>query len=187
MQKPYRTGQTWASKRQVSRLKKIPQFFLNFKNIRSWDRPTLIKNLLLLTAAVFLFGSILFLGMFAWIARDLPDPNSLSFREVAQSTKIYDRTGEHLLYEISGDEKRTLVTIDQIPQQVLDATLTAEDRKFYDHSGIDVKGIIRSILVNVTTLNPTGQGASTITQQLVKNAILTNVFVEVGKSYYLVV
>jgi 1A family penicillin-binding protein len=174
MQKPYRTGHTWASKRQVSRLKKIPQFFLNFKNIRSWDKPTLIKNFLLLTAAIFLFGSILFLGMFAWIARDLPDPNSLSLREVAQSTKIYDRTGEHLLYEISGDEKRTLVTIDQIPQHVLDATLTAEDRKFYDHSGIDIKGIIRSILVNVTTLNPTGQGASTITQQLVKNAILTN-------------
>ncbi len=132
------------------------------------------KNLFLLSIAVILLGSILFLGLFAWLSRDLPDPNSLTEREVAQSTKIYDRSGEHLLYEIAGDEKRTLVTLEELPSYVPYATITAEDRHFYTHSGIDIKGILRAMFVNITTFDPTGQGGSTITQQLVKNAILTN-------------
>ncbi len=173
MQTPLRSSHTWASKIKSTRAKRLIQFFVNFKHIRSWDKKTLFKNLFLLATAIILLGAILFLLMFAWISKDLPDPNSLSMREVAQSTKIYDRTGEHLLYEISGDEKRTLVTIDQIPTYMLNATITAEDRKFYNHKGIDIKGILRAVFVNVTTLDPTGQGASTITQQLVKNAILT--------------
>lgn len=133
----------------------------------------LIKNISLVAIALVLFGLILFLGLFAWVSRDLPDPNELSNRDIAQSTKIYDSSGEHLLYEIAGDEKRTLVPLDQIPDYLVQATITAEDRKFYEHNGIDLKGILRAVLVNVTTFDPTGQGASTITQQLVKNAILT--------------
>ncbi|MDA1024546.1 MAG: PBP1A family penicillin-binding protein, partial [bacterium] len=86
---------------------------------------------------------------------------------------IFDRTGKHLLYEIAGDEKRTLVSLDEIPEYLVQATVTAEDRKFYDHNGIDVKGIMRAVFVNITSFDPTGQGGSTITQQLVKNAILT--------------
>jgi penicillin-binding protein 1C len=124
--------------------------------------------------ALCLFGTIAFLGLFAWFSRDLPDPNSLTIREVAQSTKIYDRTGEHLLYEISGSEKRTLVQLTDIPSYMVEATITAEDRKFYEHGGIDIKGIIRAMINNIITLDPTGQGASTVTQQLVENAILTH-------------
>lgn len=176
MKKIYKSSHSWASNKKniKNKGKRFLQFFINFKNLRSWDKGMLIKNFLLLFSAIFLVGAIIFLAMFAWLSRDLPDPNSLSIREVAQSTKIYDRTGEHLLYEISGDEKRTLVPLEQIPDHVIQATITAEDRKFYDHGGIDFKGIARAIISNITTLNPTGQGASTITQQLVKNAILTN-------------
>lgn len=123
--------------------------------------------------ALALLGSIVFLGAFAWLSRDLPDPNSLTIREIPQSTKIYDRTGEHLLYEIAGEEKRTLVTLDQIPEYVVWATITAEDRKFYEHGGVDLRGILRALLIDIVTLSR-AQGASTITQQLVKNAILTN-------------
>jgi 1A family penicillin-binding protein len=172
-----KTGQSWASrKRGSSRVTKLIQQVAPFfkKTLKKAKKAGLVKNLILASIAAFLLGAILFLGLFAWLSRDLPDPNSLTMREVPQSTKIYDRTEEHLLYEISGDEKRTLVTLDQIPQYVIDATVTAEDRKFYDHSGIDIKGIIRAFFSNVTSLDPTGQGASTITQQLVKNAILTN-------------
>lgn len=174
MSRHLRSGHSWASNRQ----KKSAKLWGNVKRgakafytrIRQGN---LIKNLILLAIALILLGVIVFLAMFAWVSRDLPDPNSLSTREVAQSTKIYDRTGEHLLYEIAGDERRTLVKIDEIPQYVQDATIVAEDRKFYQHGGIDYKGIIRAMLFNVTTFDPTGQGASTITQQLVKNAILT--------------
>ncbi len=135
---------------------------------------SLLKNLLLLCLAVFLGGAILLLSMFAWYSQGLPDPDTILNREVAQSTKIYDRTGEHLLYEIAPDQKRTLVNISDIPLSVQHATITAEDRNFYEHSGISIKGIIRAVLSNIINLDPTGQGASTITQQFIKKAFLTD-------------
>ncbi len=139
------------------------------------DRKTLIKNLILLGLAGGLFCALILLAMFAWYSRDLPDPNELINRQIAQSTKIYDHTDTHLLYEIAPDKKRTLVTIDQIPANVINATITAEDRKFYKHFGIDPVGILRALLYNVMHLDATGQGASTITQQFVKKAMLTDV------------
>ena len=68
------------------------------KIITLFKKPGVIKNLFLLLVAIILLGSIGLLGMFAWVSRDLPDPNNLKTREVAQATKIYDRTGTHLLY-----------------------------------------------------------------------------------------
>ncbi|PIZ55266.1 hypothetical protein COY25_01180, partial [Candidatus Uhrbacteria bacterium CG_4_10_14_0_2_um_filter_41_7] len=175
MSKPFKSGHSWAANNKKSHnfFLKIKDLFKNITMLERFDKTRLVKNLILIGVALFLFGAIAFLGLFAWISRDLPDPNSLTSREVAQSTKIFDHTGEHLLYEISGDEKRTLVNIDQIPEYMIKATIIAEDRKFYEHSGIDLKGIARAVFANVTTFDPTGQGASTITQQLVKNAILT--------------
>ena len=109
--------------------------------------------------------------MLAWIAKDLPDPNRIIDRSIALSTKIYDRTGETLLYDIHGAEKRTFVELTTIPKHLKDATLTAEDRKFYEHKGISLTGIIRSVIKNITTGSKVG--GSTLTQQLVKNAILS--------------
>jgi membrane peptidoglycan carboxypeptidase len=109
----------------------------------------------------------------AWISRDLPDPNTLITRAVPQSTKIYDRTGEHVLYEIHGDENRTLVKIEDIPDSLKQATISLEDRNFYQHHGVDWKGLIRAVLDAVIHGHQI-QGTSTLTQQLVKNAILTN-------------
>lgn len=142
-----------------------------FRHLR---KAGLWKNLALLGLAMFLGGSILLLGMFAWYSRSLPDPDAILARNVSQSTKIYDRTGEHLLYEIAPEQKRTLVTIEQIPDYVEKATIAAEDRKFYEHPGIDLWGIIRAVTYNLTHLDPYGQGASTITQQFVKKAVLTD-------------
>lgn len=136
---------------------------------RHMDKKTLIKNLVLLAVGGVLLLAILFLGLYAWYLRDLPDPNTLITRDVQLSTKIYDRTGEHLLYEIAGDEKRTLVTLADIPDDLEHAVLTAEDQKFYEHHGIDFKGMLRAVLFGGSR-----GGGSTITQQLVKNAILTN-------------
>ena len=169
-QSPRRGAHSWASSRKKGWKKKLQTYFSYLKKA---DRATLVKNVVLLLIAGALLGSIMLLGAFAWISKDLPDPNSLTIREVPQSTKIYDNTGENLLYEIAGDEKRTLVTLDQIPEYMVWATITAEDRSFYEHSGIDYKGIMRAIFVDVITLSKS-QGASTITQQLVKNAILSN-------------
>jgi penicillin-binding protein 1C len=109
----------------------------------------------------------------AWLSRDLPNPNALLAREVAQSTKIFDRTGEVLLYEIHGDEQRTLVTIDEIPDIMKWATIAIEDKDFYKHKGVSWKGLIRAFLTSVIKRQRV-QGTSTLTQQFVKNAILTN-------------
>lgn len=108
----------------------------------------------------------------AWLGRELPDPNRLNERAVSQSTKIYDRTGEHLLYEIHGAQKRTLISLSDIPNHVKQATLVSEDRDFYEHRGFSLRGILRAAIVNILGKGKL-QGGSTITQQLVKNAILS--------------
>jgi len=141
---------------------------------RNTNKKTLAKNLFLAFLAVCLFFVILVAGIFAWYAKDLPNPNGLAARQVSQSTKIYDRTGTHLLYQIALNGKRTLVTIDQIPKTVKDATLTAEDRTFYEHGGFSVRGYVRILWHYVLSFGRVKEGASTITQQLVKNTILTN-------------
>jgi 1A family penicillin-binding protein len=93
-------------------------------------------------------------------------------REISQSTKIYDRTGEHVLYEISGDEKRTLVSIEDIPDHVEHAVIAIEDKNFYEHKGFSIFAMFRTAITNII-YNRTA-GGSTLTQQFVKNAVLTS-------------
>jgi membrane peptidoglycan carboxypeptidase len=143
-----------------------------------------VKNALLGILAIGLLGSIATLAALAFVSRDLPDPNSLTERNISQSTKIYDRTGEHLLYEIHGDENRTLVKMQEgfckddenfetdlngIPLFAVQATIAAEDHGFCSHYGFSVKGVLRAALFAGSR-----GGGSTLTQQLVKNAILSS-------------
>lgn len=107
-----------------------------------------------------------------FIFRDLPKPNELIDRKINVSTKIYDRNGI-LLYQIYKDQNRTLVTFDKIPQFVKLATISAEDANFYREPGFSLKGIIRAIIADVVQ-KEFYAGGSTITQQLVKNALLTS-------------
>ena len=109
-------------------------------------------------------------GVFIVFSKDLPSPDRLIDREISLSTKIYDRRGE-LLYDIYGDVNRTLVTIDQVPEVVRQATIAIEDKSFYHHRGFDPRGIARAIYQIAVHHNL--QGGSTITQQLVKNALLS--------------
>lgn len=127
----------------------------------------------LVTAGVLtLAGGVLFgFAAFAWYARNLPDPSHLSQRTANESTKIYDRTGQTLLYEIAGDQKSTAVKLADLPIYVKQATLVAEDRDFYSHRGFDLRGIARAVFVDILRGGKV-QGGSTITQQLVKNTIV---------------
>jgi membrane peptidoglycan carboxypeptidase len=119
---------------------------------------------------LFIFFSITFVV----ISLSLPDPNKLNARIIPQSTKIYARDGETLLYEIHGEAKRTLIELDEIPNYVKEATIAIEEKNFYQNRGIDFRGILRSLFRNITRGELRGVGGSTITQQFVKNAILTN-------------
>lgn len=107
----------------------------------------------------------------AWISRDLPNPNQLLEREITQSTKIYDRTGENILYEIHGDEKRTIISLDDLPDHVKYASVAIEDKNFYNHGGFSVFAMIRTAITNV--IYNRRAGGSTLTQQFIKNAVLT--------------
>jgi penicillin-binding protein 1C len=132
--------------------------------------------------ALRIFGTVCLLGflsgvvgvalLFAWVSRDLPDPNRLLSREVEKSTKIWDRTAEHLLYEIHGDQKRTLVELDHVAPLAVKAAIVSEDIHFYEHKGVQLKSLLRALVQSFRRGRV--EGTSTITQQLVKNAILTN-------------
>lgn len=141
------------------------------------DRKSKIKAMAVVVLVgllcLFLAGVLAFTILMAWISRDLPNPNTLLSREIPQSTKIYDRTGETLLYEIHGEEKRSLVKIEDIPETMKQATIAIEDRAFYEHHGVNWMRVVKAVYVDVIERRK-AQGASTLTQQLVKNAILTN-------------
>lgn len=106
-----------------------------------------------------------------WVSASLPDPNKLLDRVVPLSTKIYDRTGKVVLYDVYGVQRRTQVELTALPPHLITATLAAEDREFYTHRGFRLKSFLRAIWANLSSSSR--QGGSTITQQLVKNAILT--------------
>lgn len=139
---------------------------------RSW-RSRLRRVLPLAFGAVCL-GLIGLVVLFASVSRDLPDPDRLLDREVAQSTRIFARDGSTLLYEIHGDERRTLIKLDDMPLALRQATVAIEDKDFYQHGGFSVRGFLRALWINVTSAGRRRPGGSTITQQFVKNAILTN-------------
>ena len=136
-------------------------------------RKRVLKIIGIAVVICILIAIIFIVGIFAWFSRDLPDPDKIDERAVAQSTRIYDRTGEILLYEIHGETNRTLIKLEEIPQYCKDATITIEDSNFYEHPGFDIKGIIRAALAHVFNRDVQG-GGSTITQQFIKNSILTS-------------
>ncbi len=110
---------------------------------------------------------------FAYLIKDLPDISTFDSRKIVQSSKIFDRTGTILLYELHGEEKRTIIPFEQIPALAKQATIAIEDSTFYNHSALDLKSLIRAVIVNLKQ-GRLAQGGSTITQQLAKNAFLTS-------------
>lgn len=126
--------------------------------------------------ALIISGGLLFTGAFIlWFALvPLPDFQSFEQRKIAESTKIYDRTGEVLLFDIHRDVKRQVVPFEEISRHVKNATVAIEDSEFYDHNGVKPTAIARAFITNLLSFDLRGQGGSTITQQVVKLTLLTN-------------
>lgn len=137
------------------------------KAVRRWRRFAVRFGII-----VVLLGIIAFVGATAWVSQDLPDPNKINSRVVAQSTKVYARDGSTVLYEVHGDQRRTVVELADVSAFVKQATLSIEDKDFYKHSGFSLRGLLRAVFVDILS-GRKAQGGSTITQQLVKNSILT--------------
>src|SRR3989344_1841913 len=118
-------------------------------------------------------GCFLVILVFIYYSYGLPRPEKFTETPFIQSTKIYDRTGKVLLYDIYGEEKREIVSFDKISDNLKHAVLTSEDERFYQHGGIDFAGILRAAWVDLTSRSRS-QGGSTITQQLIRSVYLTN-------------
>lgn len=127
------------------------------------------KILLYGTGAVFL----IFVLVFVYFARQLPNPKDFEERVVKESTRIYDRTGKIVLWEAGTDIKRTYVNLDEISPYLQKATIAAEDANFYHHIGVDFKGIARAFYYAIFKRSEQIPGGSTITQQFIKNALLS--------------
>jgi 1A family penicillin-binding protein len=123
--------------------------------------------LVIIIGAVFLMSSFLL-----WISTfKMPDLGDFSERKVAQSTKIYDRNGI-LLYDLFSDIKRSVVPYTEISRNLKNATVAIEDAEFYQHPGIKISSIFRAVFANILG-GGFNQGGSTITQQVIKNSLLT--------------
>ncbi len=163
------------------------------QQIQHWRRyrranggPRIGRWLLLVVAAFLLANVLVVLGLvlgagvsvaavYNAFARNLPDPTAIQTQQATfETVKIYDRTGQHLLYEsidprpFRGD--RTYLAIEQIPEMMRNATIALEDRSFYTNSGVNFRGLARAFVSNLR--GQSVQGASSITQQLVKNVLI---------------
>lgn len=150
--------------------------------------PQLKKSFLVRTGHFFraLFLTIFSMGISAVLAGVLvggvalyilyrqvtPDISFLRAENIAQTSRIYDRTGQHALYELYGEENRTIVGRDGISDALRKATVAAEDERFYLHSGVDPIAILRSIKANFEN-GSTAEGGSTITMQLARNVFFS--------------
>ncbi len=138
-------------------------FSRKYNNYNRYNNYNFYIKLLLTSSTLLLFYSSTLSG--------LPSPKTLSTTHPPLSTKIYDRDG-FLLYTIYDNENRSLVSIKDIPAHLILATLAIEDNEFYKHPGFSAKGILRALSKNIS--DGTMYGGSTITQQLVKNTLLSS-------------
>jgi 1A family penicillin-binding protein len=133
-------------------------------------RPAIKAILMLALSAFFVLSALILI----WVSTfKVPTSESIRERRVTESTKIYDRTGKILLYDTGGNVRRSIVPIENISRNIKNATIAIEDKNFYQHRGIEPLSLVRALLANIMSLS-WSQGGSTITQQVVKNSILTN-------------
>lgn len=134
-------------------------------------KPSRRKNWRLMLSILLLVGIGSLIGIVMFVATDLPafDPQQLSG---ANATLLYDDKGQ-LFSSLHAEENRTEISLDEVPVDLVEAFVATEDKEFYNHHGVNFKGIARAVVRNFQSGDMTGQGASTITQQLARISFLT--------------
>lgn len=143
---------------------------------KKWSRKitfTFVQVFLVALIGVAIIGASAGIGAFKGILDTAPDIGNIDVTPSGFSTFVYDIEGRQIKKLVSNDSNRIPVTIDMVPQDLKDAFVAIEDSRFYDHNGIDIKGIIRAGVVGIQNRH-FSEGASTITQQLLKNNVFTD-------------
>ena len=134
----------------------------------------LFKNILLFSSTILILLGILIFSILWKYSNNIPDYKFLKSYKPPVSSKVYSRNGE-LVADFS-KEKRVFVPYNAIPKNVINSFLSAEDKNFFSHPGVDAKGVLRAVINNISNIMASKrlEGASTITQQVAKNFLLTN-------------
>ena len=132
------------------------------------------KNFIIVSISLVLLTFILIVGILWNYSNDLPDYKFLKNYKPPVSSKVYSGNGD-LVADFS-KEKRVFVPFNSIPKNVINAFLSAEDKNFFSHPGVDAKGVVRAVVNNISNILSSRrlEGASTITQQVAKNFLLSN-------------
>ena len=136
-------------------------------------RVSFIRLLFVSLIALCIGVTCLGIGSFKGVIDNAPDVNDIDIMPLGYATFLYDDQGNQIRKLAAPDANRLPVTLEQIPVELQHAVVAIEDERFYEHNGIDVRGILRAG-VKALTSGDFSEGASTITQQLLKNNVFTN-------------
>ena len=135
---------------------------------------SVIKKIFILFLSVSLVTIVVIFGVLWTFSNNIPDYKFLKNYKPPVSSKMYSGNGD-LVADFS-KEKRIFIPFNAIPKKVINAFLSAEDKNFFSHPGVDAKGVLRATINNIKNIMTSKrlEGASTITQQVAKNFLLTN-------------
>lgn len=140
------------------------------KIVKKANKFTVKKRVLISLLIPPIILAVLFMLLYFLWLKDLPSPTKLNATTSSYSTQIFDRNNK-LLYTLYSDRNQTFVPLEKIPKDIQHATIAVEDKDFYNHGAVDFRGIARALYANM--FHEQFQGGSTLTQQLVKNSLLT--------------
>ena len=134
---------------------------------------SLIRFLFIALIALCISGASLGIGSFKGVIDNAPNVEAVDIMPLGYASFLYDDHGNQIRKLAAPDSNRLPVGIEDIPENLQHAVVAIEDERFYEHNGIDVKGILRALVNNISS-GGISEGASTITQQLLKNNVFTN-------------
>ena len=132
-----------------------------------------LKYLFIIGFILGLLGVLSLVGVFYYYGQDVYNEKELKNFNPTTALKIYDRNDKLIAIFYKRDSKKTVIPANKIPKIIIDSFVSVEDKRFFEHSGLDYKGILRAILIDIITLSKK-EGASTITQQVAKNLLLSH-------------
>lgn len=143
------------------------------KKVMSKSMVSVLKIFLYIIFLVIITGGFLVLGVIHGIIKSAPSIDDVSIVPSSYSTTVYNSDNQQIAKLITSGSNRIKVSLNQVPEHLRWAFIDTEDSRFYDHNGVDIQGIGRAAFIAITTLNPS-EGASTLTQQVLKNNVFTD-------------